>query len=144
MRLSAGERRVFEALLRRATDGGKIPPSLDLSLRIFEAVLDHAHREARLGLRLLLFALEWLPFLFGGLQFWVPFSRQSRSTQETYLESIRTSRVFIRRALFKGLSTAVLLSHYARPDVQRAVGYDAAQLSSRYRSISPDPEDATA
>jgi fumarate hydratase class II len=56
----------------------------------------------------------------------LPFSRRRPEAQKRYLHQIQESRFLFRRSIFRGLSAAVQMSHYARPEVQRAVGYDAA------------------
>lgn len=140
MRLSRGERRVFEALLRSAARGSKVPPDVEASRAIFERVLERGHKEARIAYRCMLFVFEWLPFVFGSWRSPIPFSRRSPEGQARYIERIVGSRSFIRRSIFKALSAAVLMSHYARPEVQRAVGYDALALNTHYRSIPRAPE----
>ena len=138
MRLSRTELRVFASLLRLAAEGSRVAPDLDASRAIFEGTFARAHRETRTGMRALLFALEWMPFLFGCWRFWQPFSRRTRDEQLAYIDRIQHSRYAMRRLVFKGVSAAVQLAHYARPEVQRAVGYDARALNAHYQSAPRD------
>jgi hypothetical protein len=142
VRLSPRERRVFERLLADASAGDALADPAESAV-IFERILGAADREARLGFRLLLFAFEWTPFVFGGLRFL--FRRYSGMPAEArleYIERIRSSSFHLARMMMKAIGGTVLISHYGRPNVQRSVGYDAPHLGTRYAGLAANPPEA--
>jgi hypothetical protein len=137
MKLSRIERRAFDALLVLAADGSKVPADIEQSRRIFEELLDYALVETRAYYRFALISVELAsPLLGAWKRFWVPFSKRTKAEQEAAIDGIQHSKISARRLIFKGLSAAIQLSHYARPEAQIGVGYDARKLNMHYQNIS--------
>ncbi len=123
MRLRSDERRLFVALLEDIANGGPVSPDPEQSQVILEAILSGASSSTRHGYRLLAFCAEHL----------LRYSKRSPAQRLELIERYRTSHVYLRRALCKALVSPVVVSHYARTEVQKAAGYDAAMLGGRYR-----------
>ena len=133
MRLRRGERRILETLLNDTAGSGPVPIAVDQSLAIFTGVLTHADPLARLGVRALLALLEWAPFLMAGPRWWGRYTRRPTDERLAYLDAMRTSPRYLRRAMLKAIVSPIYVSHYGRPDAQRRLGYDAAAIGGAYR-----------
>ena len=121
-------------LLADATRDGAVAPHVDDSLAIVEAILSKAHWPARIVYRSLLISFEWLAPLWAGWSHWGRYSKRGDAARGAYIEAIVSSPHYLRRASFKALVSPIEAGHYARPDVQLALQYDAPTLAGQYRS----------
>jgi hypothetical protein len=85
---------------------------------VAETLQTRPQRQQR-QLRLLLYAIQWLPVLCYGRRF----SSLDRSQRERFLSSLQDHRLQLIRTGFWGLRTLVLLGYYGRPEVARSLGY---------------------
>jgi len=79
----------------------------------------------RVGLLLLLSALEFMPLISG---YWRRFSSLSRSEQTSFLNRLENSRFYACRAIGLAVKCTVVVNYFAQPEVERALGYTHACL----------------
>jgi len=87
------------------------------------------HVRGPLGLALLLWAIEYGPYVWGPRR--RRFTRLAASDRTTYLTSFEQSRRVLRRQLLASLKLIVMLHFYNYPVVQAAVGYDDAYMRAK-------------
>jgi hypothetical protein len=68
------------------------------------------------------------------------FTKLDSAKRHAMIEAIRTSRSHLKRSGLKALSATVMVSHYGRPTVQRAVGYDGKTLGRHYQTLPPSAQ----
>lgn len=125
-------RHVFRAVARTV-----VPECADLDAEgwgelesTVEDALADRPPEMRRQLRLLLRAVQWLPVLRWGRRFT---SLDARRRQRL-LAALQDAPLLLARRGFWGLRTLVFMGYYARPSVQREIGYRARLRGRRDRS----------
>ena len=119
MPFSPADRRTLQALARAAFPAGSRAPPVEASLADRTvAFLEGAPRQARLFLRAVVIAFEWLA------QPGRRFSRLPEDVARRCIERWAHSRVSLVRLAFRALISPLKLVHYGEPHVARALGYD--------------------
>ena len=104
-----------------------------VSIQILRHIFDSCDDVTRVGYKLLLFVLEWFPSLLTGHFSIGRFSQLSETSRRAHIDALRSSRFYVRRALFKAMLTPVWISHYTRTQVQLSLGYDSQNLTTLYQ-----------
>jgi hypothetical protein len=137
--LARWERRVLLALSHVvAPERGAGALSLEGSgaLAAADAMARGQTRVVRIGLRCVLFAIEWFPLLLAR----VPgrFSRMSEARRARVVARLLDHRLYEVRILTRAACAYCFTIYYSRPEVARSLGYDpAARL--RYARAEPNP-----
>jgi hypothetical protein len=87
------------------------------------------HRRGKLGLALLLQAVDYGPYLLGPRR--RRFSALSADDRCRYLTEFESSRFALRRQVIASLKLIIMLHFYDYPAAQRAVGYDGVYLRDK-------------
>jgi hypothetical protein len=87
------------------------------------------HVRGPLGLALLLYGIEYGPFVFGPKR--RRFSGLSADDREKYLAGFERSRLTARRQLIASLKLIAMLHFYSYRDAQQAVGYDGGYVREK-------------
>ena len=136
MALGVKTERILLCLLADATESSASAHQSEASLRILRHILSSCDRLTCFGYKFLLFILEWVPTILTGHYSFGRFTHLSAEARSAHFNALRTSRFYIRRALFKAILTPVWISHYTRTDVQKALGYDSQELTSLYQKAA--------
>jgi len=95
----------------------------------FERYFAELHGRGPVGLALLLYGLEFGPYLVGPKR--RRFTALLPDQRQRYLDSFERSHWAVRRQLLLSLKLIVMLHFYGYPGVQRAVGYDGTYLRGK-------------
>jgi hypothetical protein len=118
MRLGEGAQRRIAVVLADA-----LGESLDVGVaiaRFLDAYLGRVPFQAAIGLRLVIWAVTWLPVVFVGIP--VSANRLSRETRLRYLERWRSSHAYLLREGFYLLKAIALMGWGGHRDVRSRLG----------------------
>ena len=133
MSLGPKTEQVLTCLLNDACESSSAPIDAPHSIHILRQIFSSCDALTCFAYKLLLYGLEWCPWVLTGHFRPGRFTRSSKETRSAHINAMRTSRLYVRRALFKAMLTPVWISHYTRTEAQLALGYDSAQLSTIYQ-----------
>jgi hypothetical protein len=110
-----------------ALEGGPpLSPSSPAVLALVDRTLDGLPWDERVGSRLLLNLVRYLPLLTGPRR--RALDRLTVGERRATLERLRTSRLRFLRFLFFTLKSLVVMAYYARPETWPSIGYDGPYL----------------
>lgn len=118
MRLGEGAQRRIAVVLAEA-----LGESLDVGVaiaRFLDAYLGRVPFQAAIGLRLVIWAVTWLPVVFVGIP--LPANRLSPRTRRRYLERWGSSHAYLIREGFYLLKAIALMGWGGHPDVRARLG----------------------
>jgi len=114
-------------------DGSITEVNESASLAIMNGIFSGCDRLTRGGYQSLLYILEWMPALLTGVFSFGRFSRLSPQKRHAHLDAMRTSKFYLRRALFKAMLAPIWICHYARAENQLLLGFDSEALTTHYQ-----------
>lgn len=119
MILSPVERATLWAAAERVLDGAAGSVDREPVVAECERLLDSRPASTRLAFKAFLYFLRWAPsFGFGGR-----LEALNEAERDRFLAALQCCPIRPIRVGFWGLRTMALISHYGRPGVGRAVGY---------------------
>ncbi len=125
--MSETVRALARALIARPDEGGPpLDPGSDEVLAAIEGVLATLPRDERLGARLLMAGLGWLPLLLGPVR--GRLARLKTAEARAFLEGLRLSRWRALRYFFFCVKSIVALAYFSRPATWPSIGYDGPYL----------------
>jgi hypothetical protein len=118
MRLGEGAQRRIAVVLADAL--GESPDVGVAIARFLDAYLGRVPFQAAIGLRVVIWAVTWLPVVFVGIP--VSANRLSRETRLRYLERWSSSHAYLLREGFYLLKAIALMGWGGHPDVRARLG----------------------
>ncbi|MFQ5699884.1 MAG: GMC family oxidoreductase N-terminal domain-containing protein [Myxococcota bacterium] len=143
-RLRPDQRPLLASIIERLVEtGSKDAPSPSAVgvLAAVDEILARLEPEVREALEAALRWVEWWPFLGEGR--WARFSSLDPAAQRESLEGWRTSRLEVRRRVFRALRGLSLLAYWSRPETWPLLGYPGPSVPRAPRPMATRPHGAT-
>jgi hypothetical protein len=114
------------------------PPDVALAVAAFlDGYLRRVPRQAALGLRVVVWAITWLPVVFVGVP--LPAHRLSRETRLRYVTRWSSSRLYFLREGFYLLKAIALMGWGAQPEVRARLGLGPHSCSAPLSGERAEP-----